>query len=107
MRMRLVAVLFTTLSLTLGALAAGPWLGSAVAQEAAPDPPPAPQVESPGSPPGPNAIWIPGHWQWQDARYQWVPGRWEIPPSGASYVPGRHKRTSAGWVWEPGRWRKP
>jgi hypothetical protein len=79
---------------------------SALAQDAAPQPPPAPVVESPGRPPSPNAVWISGHWEWRSGKYEWVPGRWETAPAGSSYVPGRHKRTAQGWVWEPGRWRK-
>jgi len=101
-------VAMTALALGLGdALVVAPALTPAVAQEAAPKPPPAPQVESPGPPPGPNAVWIAGHWFWRSGKYEWVPGQWETAPPGASYVPGRHKQTGQGWVWEPGRWRKP
>src|SRR5919197_4675511 len=105
----------STLMLLIGAGAlGGAWLmpgvlPPAVAQPAdvAPQPPPPPQGESPGPPPNPDAVWIPGHWQWRGGKYEWAAGRWETAPPGSSYVPGRHKKTGPGWVWEPGRWRKP
>jgi hypothetical protein len=96
-------IVVTTLALGLG----GVLLLPAIAQNAAPQPPPAPMVESPGPPPSPNAVWVSGHWLWQGGKYEWVAGRWETAPPGASaFVPGRHKKTAQGWVWEPGRWRK-
>ncbi len=102
-------VSLVALALTLGPSLVSPLLGDqAVAQsQLAPQPPPPPQVESPGRPPNPNAVWISGHWLWRSGRYEWEPGRWETPPPGAAYIPGHHRSTGQGWVWEPGRWRKP
>jgi len=105
---RLVAAVLATPVLLLGGSLSGALgMAPAIAQELAPQPPPPPQVESPGPPLGPDAVWIAGHWLWRNGRYEWMPGRWENAPPGAAYVPGRHKPTGQGWVWEPGRWRKP
>ncbi|HEV8676453.1 MAG TPA: YXWGXW repeat-containing protein [Methylomirabilota bacterium] len=106
MSVRLIAVGLAALAMTFGGALPGP-LGvrPAVAQpDVAPQPPPPPQVESPGRPPSPNAVWISGHWLWQNGRYEWVPGRWENAAPGTSYVPGRHKKIDGGWRWEEGRW---
>jgi hypothetical protein len=71
----------------------------------APSAPPAPRVESPSPSPGPDSVWISGHWGWQSGRWQWVAGRWERA-QGRFYIPGRHRQTPQGWVWEEGRWQK-
>src|SRR3990172_10359826 len=88
----IAAVLATPVLLLGGSLSGALGVAPAVAQEVAPQSPPAPQVESPGPPPGPNAVWIAGHWLWRGGLYDWVPGRWENAAPGASYVPGRHKQ---------------
>jgi hypothetical protein len=106
MSVRSIAVGVAVLGLVVGAGFAGPWAPRLATAQAdvAPQPPPPPQVESPGKPPSPNAVWISGHWLWRNGKYEWAAGRWENAPPGASYVPGRHKKTDGGWRWEEGRW---
>jgi len=42
-----------------------PAVGSTVSTTIiAPNPPPAPRVETPPPPPGPRMVWTPGHWTW-------------------------------------------
>ena len=94
--------MLASLALALLVLVASPIGGQPLR---APEAPPAPQVESPGPPPGASAIWIAGHWTWQDGRFVWARGYWEKEPAGA-WVPGRWKKTPEGWVWEPGRWKR-
>ncbi|TMJ56423.1 MAG: hypothetical protein E6G81_13895, partial [Alphaproteobacteria bacterium] len=43
-----------------------PAVGSTVSTTIiAPNPPPAPRVETPPPPPGPRMVWTPGHWTWE------------------------------------------
>lgn len=55
-------------------------------------PPPLPVYEQPPLP-GPDYIWVPGHWAWSDwiDDYYWVPGFWERPPQ-------------VGYLWTPAWW---
>jgi hypothetical protein len=69
------------------------------------EPPPRPQIELLGKPPGPDVTWLPGHWEW-DGDWTWRAGRWiAIPAPNASWVPGRWVRQDDGWVWVEGFWR--
>lgn len=46
--------------------------------------------------PSPNAVWVPGYWEWTGAQYVWVGGCWRVPPPGFSvYVQG-------GWIFRGG-----
>ena len=69
-------------------------------------PPPEPQVEVPGNPPGSNYVWAPGFWEWHD-HWVWVSGTWVLAPRPqAVWVPGHwHRTASQGWVWIHGYWR--
>ena len=52
--------------------------------ESVPPPPPAPaSAEAVSAPPAPNALWVPGYWSFDGARYTWIAGQWEIPPPNA------------------------
>lgn len=60
-------------------------------------PPPIPVYAQPPLP-GPDYIWVPGHWAWSDwiDDYYWVNGYWELPPEpGLLWTP-------AWWGWEGG-----
>src|SRR5262245_13303080 len=64
---------------------------------ASPPPVPPPQVEAQPPSPGPEYVWVPGHWAWRPAfgRYVWLPGHWVVPAErGLVWVPGH-------WVWGP------
>ncbi|HEY0782504.1 MAG TPA: hypothetical protein VGE98_08625 [Thermoanaerobaculia bacterium] len=56
--------------------------------------------------PGPDHVWIAGHYEWTDERhdYVWTPGRWERPPhSGAVWVPPHYDERDGSYV--SGYWR--
>ncbi len=55
-------------------------------------PPPLPIYEQPPLP-GPDYIWLPGYWAWDDLAddYFWVPGTWVLAPR-------------PGYVWTPPWW---
>ncbi len=42
--------------------------------------PPAPRVEVIPVAPGPEHVWVPGHWSWRAAHgeYVWVSGHWTV-----------------------------
>jgi hypothetical protein len=96
-----LAALILTLSL---APACGPVRGQVgVAVTTAP---PATRVEVIGTAPGPDYIWIDGHWGWQGGEYIWVGGRWDRRPhANAKWVPGHWKHGRRGWIWSEGHWR--
>ena len=69
--------------------------------------PPAPITERPGvDRPSPEAIWIPGYWQWDGGRsdFTWVTGTWRVPPPGRFWVDGFWKRDDQGWYRVAGFW---
>lgn len=68
--------------------------------------PPAPQVEVMGVAPGPDYVWLPGHWTRSGDRWVWTSGRWELRPSATSvYVPGHWEKHNGGYVWREGYWK--
>jgi hypothetical protein len=59
--------------------------------------------------PGPDYIWVPGYWAWdQDGdEYYWVPGTWVLAPEpGYYWTPGWWGFDADGddYVWHPGYW---
>jgi hypothetical protein len=69
-------------------------------------PPPAVVVEARGYAPYPDAIWIDGHWGWNQNRYLWHRGYWDHARPGYSYVPHRWYRDRGGWRLSAGYWRR-
>jgi hypothetical protein len=69
-------------------------------------PPPPLLVESPGTPPSRDAVWIPGFWAWTGQRFAWVAGTWSAPRPGMRWIEGHWKPDRGAWRWEPGRWRR-
>lgn len=63
-------------------------------------PPPMPVYEQPPLP-GPDYLWVPGHWAWSDwiDDYYWVDGYWEQPPEPDLLW------TPAWWGWDNGAFR--
>ena len=50
--------------------------------------------------PGPDYIWTPGYWAWdEDDGYYWVPGTWVLAPEPDYYW------TPAYWAWEGNSYR--
>lgn len=69
--------------------------------------PPAPRVEMRVRCPGPNHVWIDGHWRWNGRSYEWSSGHWVARPAGrAAWVPGHWTRRHGGWLWIEGHWRR-
>ncbi len=71
-----------------------------------PSPPALPPQPPPGAtPPAPNALWVPGYWSFDGARYTWVDAHWEVPPPLAkSYVAAHWEPRNGGYVFVPGYW---
>lgn len=70
-----------------------------------PDQPPPKREETPGKPPSPAYVWVPGYYTYHGDRWVWIGGRWDAPPrEGAVWVPGHWDRTTGGWLWTPGHW---
>jgi hypothetical protein len=56
--------------------------------------------------PGPNHVWISGHWKWSGGRYVWVTGHWTKARKGHAWVPGRWEKRGPRWVYVKGHWRR-
>lgn len=54
--------------------------------------------------PYPNAIWIPGEWEWRGDHYVKVPGHW-VRPTNRVWVEGHWREAPGGYVWVRGHWR--
>lgn len=69
--------------------------------------PPAPREELiVGAAPGPNYVWVGGHWAHRPSGWTWVSGRWTPRPrEGVVWVPGHWDRHPRGHVWVAGHWR--
>jgi hypothetical protein len=94
-----VRLAFAALMLTAGTV------GMAQAQPYAPVPPPRYEAVPP-PPPGPRAVWEPGHWQWDGRAYAWMGGRYiAYRPHHEHYMPGGWVRRGGGYVWVPAHWR--
>ncbi len=67
--------------------------------------PPAEQVEVMTASPGPNYVWIRGHWKWEGGRWAWDSGHWSSRPHpNALWISGYWQSRHHGWVWIPGHW---
>jgi len=68
--------------------------------------PPADVVEVVPAQPGPEFIWIGGHYRWDGGRYLWMTGHWAKAPEGyREWVAGHWVRREGGFLWVEGRWR--
>jgi hypothetical protein len=78
-----------------------------IVQQAPPTPLPPPQTaEVVGPSPSPDALWIPGYWDYNGTGYAWAPGHWEIPPpSSQSYVAAHWESRGGGYVFLRGYWQ--
>jgi WXXGXW repeat (2 copies) len=79
-----------------------------VARPPMPPPMPAARTEVQTAQPGPNYVWIPGHYEWRTSErtYVWVPGSWAVQPAGYIWVPGRWETRPEGSVWVQGHWQR-
>jgi hypothetical protein len=68
--------------------------------------PPAPQVETVITAPGPDYTWVNGEWAWNGAAWVWVSGRWALGPyPHAIWVSPRWVHGPYGWHRVAGYWR--
>jgi len=56
--------------------------------------------------PGPDYVWIEGHWYWDKGakKYAWKRGHWVKKRDGSRFMPGKWKKVPTGWKWVPGTW---
>lgn len=67
-------------------------------------PPPLPIYVQPIAP-GPDFIWAPGYWAYDEDGYYWVPGTWvRAPRVGLLWTPGYWGWSDGYYVWHAGYW---
>ncbi len=67
-------------------------------------PPPLPVYVQPIAP-GPDFIWAPGYWAYDEDGYYWVPGTWvRAPQVGYLWTPGYWGWSDGYYVWHAGYW---
>jgi hypothetical protein len=66
--------------------------------------PPPPIEEDPGAPRS-GFVWVRGHHQWINNRYEWVAGHWERERANLRWYDGRWEQRGDQWVWIEGGWR--
>lgn len=55
--------------------------------------------------PGPNFIWAPGYWAYDEDGYYWVPGTWvRAPQVGLLWTPGYWGWQDGFYIWHAGYW---
>ncbi|TFW34611.1 YXWGXW repeat-containing protein [Massilia horti] len=67
--------------------------------------PPPPRFEV-VPPPRPDAIWVPGYWDWNGYNYVWVGGYWVAQQPGYVYVPPVWTQERNGWRFNHGGWER-
>lgn len=76
---------------------------STVAVQAAP---PAAVVETQGTAPYSDAVWIPGYYTYSNGGYVWVSGRWDHTRAGYHWVPAAWEQRADGWYYREGYWAR-
>ena len=66
-------------------------------------PPPNPRRES-VPPPRAGHVWVPGFWDWRNARHTWVVGHWVPERRGCHWTPHRWVSRDGRWYFQPGGW---
>lgn len=56
--------------------------------------------------PGPNMIWIDGHWRVKNNKYIWSNGYWTKARPNMIRTSGHWRKVPGGWKWSPGHWKK-
>lgn len=94
----LLTLALATVAVTPTPVSAGVFLSINVA------PPPLPVYVQPIAP-GPNFIWAPGYWAYDEEGYYWVPGTWvRAPQVGLLWTPGYWGWGDGLYVWHTGYW---
>ncbi len=66
--------------------------------------PPADRIEVIPMSPGPDHIWIRGHWVWHHERWEWKGGYWEAVHPNQVWISGQWVQKPNGWVWVEGHY---
>jgi uncharacterized protein YcfJ len=67
---------------------------------------PAPLTDVVTPSPAPNALWVPGYWDFNGTGYAWTAGHWEIPPPmSTTYVASHWETRNGANVFVRGYWR--
>lgn len=66
--------------------------------------PPPPRKEYVSKKPGPDYVWVKGHWVLRNGLWQWVRGYWIKKKKGKVWVQGHWVKRHGKWVWVPGHW---
>ncbi len=55
-----------------------------------------------------HAVWIPGHWSWNERKdtFVWKSGHWDTNPHSKDWIPGHWAKVAGGWNWIEGHWAK-
>jgi len=69
-----------------------------------PMPPAMTGVESVGTPPQPDQIWVSGCWYWMQDRYVWRRGYWMTQQAGWVWMPAHYVWTPRGYIFCQGSW---
>lgn len=69
-----------------------------------PMPPAMTDVESVGTPPQPDQIWVSGCWYWVQNRYVWRSGYWMTQQAGWVWMPSHYVWTPRGYIFCQGSW---
>lgn len=66
-------------------------------------------VESGPSTPAdnPEAVWVPGGWEYRNGQYAWRAGYWAYPNGNQVWQPGQYLATGSGYCYNPGYWDYP
>jgi hypothetical protein len=83
----------------------GYWADAGASEvEYLPEPPATVEAGPNVAAPSPDAIWLPGCWIWQQARYAWRPGFWAAAQPDWIWVPAHYVWAPRGYVYIDGYW---
>lgn len=65
---------------------------------------PPPQRRETVPPHRPGYVWVPGYWEWRNARHSWVVGHWRPEHRGCHWKAHRWISRDGRWYLQPGGW---
>ncbi len=65
---------------------------------------PPPQRREAVPPHRPGYVWVPGYWDWRNARHSWVVGHWQPERRGCHWKAHRWVSAEGRWYFQPGGW---
>lgn len=72
-----------------------------------PEPPPAKDEDTTPPKNNPNAMWVPGYWEYKNSEFEWQPGYWPANPTDMIWQPNQYVATETGFMFVPGYWDYP